>query len=239
MSISGERKFDPSVHKIKIKVNPQQTLSDGLSSKHAASDFSQHSCKEQVPPDVDGTDQMLSPEKKRKMNFREVNGSMRNGKKPKFIKKDKKISSLVESVFSTPQRISNSEVVEAKSNAARKNCSSEESFKPVADSILCVNGKLKRKLGGGTPQISPDSRDDIEMGFSLIDEDTQKMVEQPKQIHQNKGGTQITIEVDLPNFIKNGVNHSTISDFKEAIELKNHADRMKVQYHFLLSFSTL
>ena len=69
MSISGKRKFDPSVHKIKIriKVKPQHPLSYGLSSKHArqaASDFLQHSCKESDPPDVDGTDQMLSPGKK-------------------------------------------------------------------------------------------------------------------------------------------------------------------------------
>ena len=76
MSISGERKFDTSVHKIKIMVKPQHPLSDGLPSKHtkhAASDFSQHFCKEEDRPAVDGTDQVLSPWKKRKMNFGEVN----------------------------------------------------------------------------------------------------------------------------------------------------------------------
>ena len=175
MFISGERKLDPSVHKIKIKVKPQCCPSDGLSSKHAkhiANDSSQHSCKEQDPPDVDGTDQ-ISPGKKRKMNLGEVNGNMRNRKKEKLIKKDHKISTLVQSVYQ-------------------------------------------------------------EMGLSLINEDTQKMVEQPKQIYRNKGGSQITIEVDLPNLIKNGMNQSTISDFKEAIELKNHADRMKVCFLYVL-----
>ena len=75
MSISGERKLDPSVRKIKIKVKPQCCPSDGLSSKHAkriANDSSQHSCKEQ--------DQV----KKRKMNLGEVNGNMRNRKKAKL-----------------------------------------------------------------------------------------------------------------------------------------------------------
>ena len=237
MSISGERKLDPSVRKIKIKVKSQCCISDGLSSKHAkhiANDSSQHSCKEQDPPDVDGTDQMLSPGKKRKMNLGEVNGNMRNRKKAKLIKKDHKMSTLVQSVFATSRRISNSEVVEAKSSATRKNCSSEESFKPATDSISGQNGKLMGKLGGGTPQFFPESRDEIEMGLSLINEDTQKMVEQPKQIHQNKGGSQITIEVDFPNLIKNGMNQSTISDFKEAIELKNHSDRMKVGFLYVL-----
>ena len=58
-----------------------------------------------------------------------------------------------------------------------------------------------RKLGG-IHQIFLDSRDEIEMGLSLITDDTQKIVEQPKQICQNIGGTQKTIEVNLLNLIK-------------------------------------
>ena len=124
-------------------------------------------------------------------------------------------------------------MVEAKSSAARKEYSSEESFKPAANTISSQNGKLMRKLGGGTPQIFPDSTDEIEMGLTLRDDDTQKMMEQPKQIHQNKRGTQKTSEVNLLKLIKkNGVNHTTISDFKEAKEFQNHANRMKVFFMF-------